>query len=84
MEARQLDDCMALLGWTDAGLAAQLGCATATVTRWRQGTSRFGMPPAVAEWITRRADAALILPVPVGWRTRIAGQAYNGIRTNPG
>jgi len=73
-----LRDHMALLGWTASTLADQLGCDRAIVVRWMSGASANGVPDPVAEWISRRADTALALPVPGSWRTRSGRQSYNG------
>ncbi len=51
-------------GWTASALAEQLECDRAIVRRWMNVTSPAGVPPAVAEWIARRADAAMMLPAP--------------------
>jgi len=69
---------MDLLGWTAATLAAQLECDRIVVARWMNGTSQTDVPPAVAEWITQRADAAVMLPVPppTVWRASVAGRSY--------
>ena len=77
MGPTQIKDCMALLGWTASTLADQLGCGRPVVVQWLNGTSAHGIPPAIADWIIRRADAAIALPAPVGWRTRTGRQAYD-------
>ncbi len=68
---------MDLLGWTAATLAAQLECDRIIVTRWLNGTAQTDVPDAVAEWITRRADAAMALPAPppTVWRGGPAGES---------
>ncbi len=78
MGPQQLSDCMGLLGWTAATLAAQLGCSRDVVTRWMNGTSLTGVPPSVAEWITQRADAVLALPPPLPsqWQVRPVRDSY--------
>jgi hypothetical protein len=78
MGPEKLRDCMDLLGWTSSTLAAQLECDRVIVTRWMNGTSTTDVPPAIAEWITQRADAAMMLPVPppTVWRASTAGVSY--------
>jgi hypothetical protein len=78
MEPEKLRDYMDLLGWTSSTLAAQLECDRTIVARWMNGTSPTDMPSAVAEWITQRADAAMMLPVPppTVWRASAAGVSY--------
>ena len=74
MNAERLLDCMELLGWTAPILAEQLECDRALVARWMDRASPDGVPPAVAEWISRRADAAMMLPAPppATWRAGAA------------
>jgi hypothetical protein len=78
MNAERLLDCMELLGWTASILAEQLECDRALVARWMDGTSPDGMPSAVAEWIIRRADAAMMLPAPLpaAWRASAARETH--------
>ena len=68
---------MALLGWTASTLADQLGCGRAIVVQWTNGNSAHGIPPTIADWIVRRADAAISLPAPTGWRTRTGRRSYD-------
>lgn len=77
MKPVQIKACTALLGWNASTLADQLGCGRAVVVQWINGTSAHGIPPAIADWIIRRADAAIPLPPPTGWRTRIGSQSYD-------
>ncbi len=65
-------------GWTASALAEQLDCDRAVVRRWMNGTSPDGLPPAVAEWIAQRADAAMMLPAPppAAWRASGAREAH--------
>jgi len=69
---------MDLLGWTASTLAVQLECDRIVVTRWMNGASQTDVPPAVAEWITQRADAAMTLPAPppTVWRASTTGESY--------
>lgn len=76
MNARNLRDCMTLLGWTPTSLAALLGCERYLIVQWIHGTSLNGVPPSVAEWIVLRTDAAVRLPAPSGWRTRSGRHSY--------
>jgi transcriptional regulator with XRE-family HTH domain len=77
MGPAQIKECMTLLGWSASTLADQLGCGRAIVVQWINGTSAHGIPPAIADWIIRRADAAIPLPPPIGWRTRTGRQSYD-------
>jgi len=76
MSPAALRDCMAVLGWSGTALAAQLGCQRALVQQWTHGKARI--PPAVAQWLVLRVDAAVPLPAPAGWRTRSGRAEYPG------
>lgn len=78
MGPQQLRDCMSLLGWTGATLAAQLGCGRSLVMRWMNGTSLTGMPPSVAHWIIQRANAVIAFPPPPLslWQARTVRNTY--------
>ncbi len=70
----QLRDCIDILGWNATALAAQLGCQHELVQRWMRGLA--AVPSSVEQWLLMRADAAIPLPVPAGWRTRSGRAEY--------
>jgi hypothetical protein len=78
MTPAHLRDCMAVLGWNATALAAQLGCQHELIRRWTLGMT--DVPPSVEQWLLMRADAAIPLPVPVGWRTRNGRAEYREYR----
>jgi len=54
--------CLALLDWTQRGLARQLGYAESTVRQWARGA--LPIPDQVADWLVARADHAEATPAP--------------------
>ena len=54
--------CLALLDWTQRGLARQLGYAEGTVRQWARGA--LPIPDQVADWLAARADHAQVTPAP--------------------
>jgi transcriptional regulator with XRE-family HTH domain len=55
-------ECLALLDWTQRGLARQLGYAEGTVRQWARGA--LPIPEPVAEWLADRAKDAQLTPPP--------------------
>lgn len=58
--------------------AEQLECDRALVALWMGGISPDGVPPAFAEWIAQRANAAMRLPAPppAAWRANAAREPH--------
>lgn len=68
MTAQRLRDILALLRWSQRGLAEALDCDDRLVRRWASGDG--SVPEPVAEWLEALAKAHAAIPVPVEWRRR--------------
>jgi len=55
-------ECLALLDWTQRGLARQLGYAEGTVRQWARGA--LPIPEPVSNWLEDRAAVAYATPAP--------------------
>ena len=62
MTPARLDECLALIGWTQRGLAKRLGLHETRVRRWANGM--YPVPDDVAGWLERRAQAMADDPCP--------------------
>jgi transcriptional regulator with XRE-family HTH domain len=69
MTPTRLRECLAVLGWTQRGLAAFLGCDERMAREWAAGKRL--MPPRLAEWVELRARHAEAHPPPADWQTRV-------------
>jgi transcriptional regulator with XRE-family HTH domain len=52
MTPARLRECLALLRWSQRGLAEALACDERQVRRWAAGAT---VPPAIAAWLDRLA-----------------------------
>ena len=68
MSPSGLRDALALLRWSQRGLAEALGCDDRLVRRWASGDA--GVPAEVAAWLAKLARAHQADPPPQGWRSR--------------
>lgn len=68
MTPDRLRDCLALLGWTQRGLARILSRGDGTVRQWARGAVR--VPDDVAAWLEARAINAEQTPPPVRGQDR--------------
>jgi len=57
-----------LVGWSKRQLATMLGCDHNLPARWAAGTAPI--PPEIARWLDRLAQAHIANPVPTDWRVR--------------
>lgn len=62
MTPARLRECLALLGWTERGLARQLGYSLTAPRMWLAGLAR--VPQPVADWLEARAAHATTTPPP--------------------
>lgn len=60
--------CLSALGWTQGELARRLGCRPELVQRWARSAPGYSVPPAIEEWLERRAAEMLADPPPADWR----------------
>ena len=70
MTPTRLRDCLALLRWSQRGLAEALGCDDRLVRRWASGDG--SVPPDVVEWLERAAAFHIANPAPAEWKRRAA------------
>lgn len=70
MSPDRLREVLALLRWSQRGLADALGCDDRLVRRWASGDG--SVPPDVATWLEALAAAHERHPPPEGWRRRVA------------
>ena len=63
-----LREILAMLRWSQRGLAEALGCDDRIVRRWASGAA--AMPADVALWLSRLAKVHAANPPPQTWRTR--------------
>jgi ribosome-binding protein aMBF1 (putative translation factor) len=70
MSPSQLREALAMLRWSQRGLADALECDDRMVRRWASGDA--SIPPDVSEWLARMADFAQANPPPTTWRRRAA------------
>lgn len=68
MTPDRLRYCLDTIGWTQHQLAGILGLHETRTRRWAAG--KYAIPPNVAEWLERLADAHATFPLPVGWEAR--------------
>ena len=69
--------CLSALGWTGRHVAVRLlHCDTNLPTRWSRGEAP--VPPLIAEWL--ESCVAVILPPPVGWRSRALPLRPGGVK----
>ena len=61
-------ECLALLRWSQRGMAEALQCDDRLVRRWASGYA--GIPSAVAAWLEALGQAHEALPPPASWRSR--------------
>lgn len=63
MDPTRLRECLALLRWSQRGLAEALGMDEASVRKMARGTK--SVPPELSAWLDRRAKAMEADPPPV-------------------
>lgn len=63
-----LREALALLRWSQRGLAGALGCDDRIVRRWASGDA--AMPAEVTLWLSSLAKVHQANPPPQAWRTR--------------
>jgi len=68
MTSTRLRECLAVLGFTQRGLAAFLECDERMVRRWAAGAD--AVPEVVSAWLELRAQHAEAHPPPIGWQRR--------------
>ncbi|MGN6284514.1 MAG: hypothetical protein ACTHM2_05120 [Afipia sp.] len=68
MNSERFVECLALLHWSQRGLATVLECDDRLVRRWASGDAEIPIP--VAAWLETLAEAHNALPPPQGWKTR--------------
>jgi hypothetical protein len=68
MTPTRLRACLAVLGFSQRGLAAFLECDERMVRRWAAGDDL--VPDVVATWLEARAQHAEATPPPIGWQRR--------------
>lgn len=54
------------IGWSERQLAARIGCSQTLVNKYGRGV--LAVPPALATWLERRAQAARDDPPPAAGR----------------
>lgn len=88
MTPDRLRECLAVLHWSQRGLADWLDMDERQVRRWASGAS--ATPPAVAAWLERWAEFAQANPAPevkqpraIGPSTREARVAIRGTADSP-
>ena len=67
MTPQRLREVLALLHWSQRGLAGTLGCADSLTRGWARG--RSAVPAAVAEWLEELAAFHARHPPPERWRS---------------
>ena len=70
MTPDRFQECLALLHWSQRGLAEILDTHPTTVRRMAIGDA--GIPDSVAEWLEELAAVHTARPMPAGWRKRAA------------
>ena len=70
MSPTRLRSCLAVLRWSQRGLADARGCDDRLVRRWASGEA--SVAPEVADWLERAAAFHLANPAPVEWKRRAA------------
>ena len=70
MKAAEFRNALALLRWSQRGLAEALDTHPTTVRRWATGTQPI--PDNVAAWLTDLATYAAQRRLPAGWRQEAA------------
>ena len=70
MSPARLRECLALLRWSQRGLAEALNCDDRLVRRWAAGDGT--VPPDVVGWLERAAAFHVANPAPDGWKRRAA------------
>ncbi|BCH21545.1 hypothetical protein MesoLjLb_13300 [Mesorhizobium sp. L-8-3] len=70
----RLRECLKILRWSEADLAAALGRQSAEVGAWLNGRGRA--PLAVAAWLEALVKAHLAVPPPLCTVARADGQAF--------
>ena len=78
MTPARLRECLALLRWSQRGLADALGHSEGTVRGWARGTRTA--PPNVATWLEALAAAHAARPLPAGWQP---GQSTAAAASDP-
>ena len=68
MTPDRLREALALLRWSQRGLAEALECDDRLVRRWASGDS--DIPISVAAWLETLAKVHDAMPPPKGWRRR--------------
>ena len=68
MSPSDLREALALLRWSQRGLAEALGCDDRIVRRWASGDAMI--PADVVLWVSSLAKAHQANPPPQAWRTR--------------
>ena len=76
MSPTRLRECLALLHWSQRGLADVLRYSEGTVRGWARGARPI--PPEVAEWLETLAAVHLAHPLPDGWQLRGGGTLPRG------
>ena len=70
MTGSRLRQCLALLRWSQRGLAEALGCDDRLVRRW--AADGAPIPAGVSDWLETLAKVHAHHPAPAGWRRREA------------
>ena len=68
MSPDRFRECLALLRWSQRGLADALECDNRLVRRWAAGDAEI--PASVAAWLETLAKVLAEMPAPTGWRRR--------------
>ena len=68
MTPDRIRECLAMLRWTQRGLADALGCDDRLVRRWASGDAEI--PASVAAWLETLARVHAATPPPAGWKRR--------------
>ena len=61
-------DCLALLRWSQRGLADALECDDRLIRRWASGDAEI--PASVAAWLETLGQVHAAAPPPTGWKRR--------------
>lgn len=70
MSPDRLRACLALLHWSQRGLADILDTHPTTVRRWATGEGTI--PISVGNWLEGLARAHTAAPLPAGWEQRVS------------
>jgi hypothetical protein len=68
MTPSDLRDALALLRWSQRGLAEALECDDRLIRRWASGDA--AIPDQVAEWLSCLSQTHRACPPPRAWRSR--------------